>query len=168
MERLLRASPEEAWLATLHQDAPASAELHRDPDHGFMLLAHTEQAGLSRPPHDHGRSWVLYGIQSGEIEMGTYARVETDDGVIARGAWIPVQMPPAPSVLPWAQAVVERSPQEGIVLAAIQTDSFDDRDPTSTFVLYDGLGRITGWWDNPGVGVVESPRPGLIEVITVQ
>ncbi|MDZ4113151.1 MAG: hypothetical protein U1E18_26655 [Brevundimonas sp.] len=82
METLLRASPEEGWLAALHQDAPASAELHRDPDHGFMLLAHTEQAGLYRSPHDHGRSWVLYGIQRGEIEMGTYARVETDAGEI--------------------------------------------------------------------------------------
>lgn len=82
IERLLRASPEEAWLAKLHQEAPASAELHRDPDHGFMLLGHTEQAGLYRPPHDHGRSWVLYGIQHGEIEMGTYARIETDDGAV--------------------------------------------------------------------------------------
>jgi len=82
MERLLRASPDEAWLAKLHQEAPASAELHRDPDHGFMLLGHTEQAGLYRPPHDHGRSWVLYGIQRGEIEMGTYARVEGEDGEI--------------------------------------------------------------------------------------
>lgn len=82
MEKLLRASPEEGWLTRLRHDAPASAELHRDPDHGFMLLAHTEQAGLYRPPHDHGRSWVLYGIQSGEIEMGTYARIETDDGAV--------------------------------------------------------------------------------------
>ena len=82
MERLLRASPEEAWLAELHEKAPASAELHRDPDHGFMLLGHAEQAGLYRPPHDHGRSWVLYGIQHGEIEMGTYARVDGEDGEI--------------------------------------------------------------------------------------
>ncbi|HAJ03062.1 MAG TPA: hypothetical protein DCX75_12280 [Brevundimonas sp.] len=82
MESLLRASPEEAWLARLHQEAPASAELHRDLDHGFMLLGHTEQAGLYRPPHDHGRSWVLYGIQRGEIEMRTYARSESDDGAV--------------------------------------------------------------------------------------
>lgn len=82
MERLLRASSEEGWLTRLHQDAPASAELHRDLDHGFMLLAHTEQAGLYRPPHDHGRSWVLYGIQHGQIEMGTYARFETDNGAV--------------------------------------------------------------------------------------
>lgn len=82
METLLRASPDEVWLAALHEGAPASAELHRDPDHGFMLLAHTEQAGLYRPPHDHGRSWVLYGLQRGEVEMGTYARIENDDGEV--------------------------------------------------------------------------------------
>lgn len=82
METLLAASDHEAWLASLLADGPASAELHRDPDHGFMLLAHTEQADLYRPPHDHGRSWVLYGLQSGEMEMGTWARVEGDDGEV--------------------------------------------------------------------------------------
>jgi len=82
MEKLLAAPAGEAWLDALHRDPPASEELHRDPDHGFVLLAHAEQAGLYRAPHDHGRSWVLYGIQSGEIEMGTYARIEDEDGAI--------------------------------------------------------------------------------------
>lgn len=82
METLLTASTSEAWLAALHRDARPSEELYRDPDHGFVLLAHTEQAGLYRPPHDHGRSWVLYGIQQGEIEMGTYARIEGEDGEV--------------------------------------------------------------------------------------
>lgn len=79
---LLAAAPSEPWLAALLRDRPANAELHRDPEFGFMLLAHAEQAGLYRPPHDHGRSWVLYAIQEGEIEMGSYARVEDGwDGV---------------------------------------------------------------------------------------
>lgn len=47
-----------------------------------MLLAHTETAGLYRPPHDHGRAWVIYAIQQGEIEMGTYARIEDSDGSV--------------------------------------------------------------------------------------
>lgn len=75
-ERLLQASPNEPWLAELLRDRPASEELYRDPDHGFILLNHTEHAGLYRPPHDHGRSWVIYAVQSGEMEMRTYARVE--------------------------------------------------------------------------------------------
>jgi len=81
LERLLTADASEPWLADLHRHRPASEELYRDPDHGFVLLAHTEQAGLYRPPHDHGRGWVIYGLQAGEMEMGTYARVEGDEGV---------------------------------------------------------------------------------------
>jgi len=78
---LLRADPSEAWLADLLRERPASEELYRDPDHGFVLLAHAEPAGLYRPPHDHGRGWVIYAIQSGEIEMGTYGRLEDEVGV---------------------------------------------------------------------------------------
>ncbi|WP_293677854.1 hypothetical protein [uncultured Phenylobacterium sp.] len=82
MEALALASPEEPWLAGLHRTAPANRELHRDPVHGFVLLAHTETAGLFRSPHDHGRAWVVYGLQRGEIEMRTYGRVEDATGRI--------------------------------------------------------------------------------------
>jgi predicted metal-dependent enzyme (double-stranded beta helix superfamily) len=82
VESLAKASPDEAWLAELHRDEPASRELYRDPLHGFVLLAHVERAGLYRPPHDHGRSWVVYAVQRGESEMGTYARVESADGKV--------------------------------------------------------------------------------------
>ena len=80
LEELVKAPSTEEWLAALHRDAPAYNELYRDPAHGFVLLAHTEPAGLYRPPHDHGRGWVIYAIQQGEIEMGTYARIEAPDG----------------------------------------------------------------------------------------
>ena len=79
LEELVKASTKEAWLATLHREGKAYNELYREPKHGFMLLAHTEPAGLYRAPHDHGRGWVIYAIQQGEIEMGTYARVEGPD-----------------------------------------------------------------------------------------
>lgn len=82
LERLLQAAPSEEWLAALHERKPASEELHRDPQNGFLLLAHTEHAGLYRPPHDHGRSWVIYALQHGEIEMGTYARIEAPGGQV--------------------------------------------------------------------------------------
>lgn len=82
LEALLEASPAEPWLGALHADAPPTRELCRDPDHGFVLLAHTEQSGLYRPPHDHGRGWVIYAMQRGEIEMGTYGRVEDPDGQV--------------------------------------------------------------------------------------
>ena len=82
MDALLQASPEEDWLADLYRKAPQGRELVRDPEHGFVLLAHTEQTSLYRPPHDHGRSWVIYAVVSGESEMGTYGRVEDPDGTI--------------------------------------------------------------------------------------
>jgi hypothetical protein len=80
LEQLLEAPLAEAWLAALHRDAPEARELYRDPAHDFLLLAHTEQAGLYRPPHDHGRGWVLYAIQRGEMEMGTYRRAHDRHG----------------------------------------------------------------------------------------
>jgi hypothetical protein len=64
----------------LRAEQPATRELHRDKAHGFMLLAHTENQGLYRPPHDHGRAWVVYGVQSGELEVGNYAKIEGPDG----------------------------------------------------------------------------------------
>lgn len=81
LEALANAPVSESWLSVLHEEAPASRELYRDAKHGFVLLAHTEHAGLYRPPHDHGRGWVIYALQRGEIAMSTYARVETADGV---------------------------------------------------------------------------------------
>ncbi len=82
LEDLLKAPAAEEWLSALHREAPANRELYRDPEHGFVLLAHTEHAGLYRPPHDHGRGWVIYAMQRGEIEMRTYARMENPDGSV--------------------------------------------------------------------------------------
>lgn len=82
LEHLLKAPATEGWLEELHRDAPANKELHRDALNGFVLLAHTEPMGLYRPPHDHGRGWVIYALQQGEIEMGTYARLVSADGSV--------------------------------------------------------------------------------------
>lgn len=78
LEQLLKAPATEDWLAALHRDLPANKELYRDPDHGFLLLAHAESPGLYRPPHDHGKGWVIYAVQQGETEMGTYVRVQEE------------------------------------------------------------------------------------------
>lgn len=82
LDSLLKAPNSEDWLSSLHQVMPANEELYRDLSHGFMLLAHAEQAGLYRPPHDHGRGWVIYAVQAGEIEMGSYARMENAHGEV--------------------------------------------------------------------------------------
>ena len=81
LETLLKAPVTEDWLAALHREMPASSTvIYRDPDHGFVLQAHAEAPDVYRPPHDHGRSWVIYGVQQGESEMGTYGRIEAADG----------------------------------------------------------------------------------------
>lgn len=83
MQELLQAPGSEAWLAALHRDLPDYRELYRDPAHDFLLLAHAETEGRYRVPHDHGRGWVIYAVQQGEMEMGTYARI-TEPGREAR------------------------------------------------------------------------------------
>jgi hypothetical protein len=76
----LTASPAiEPWLGGLLAERPATRELHREPG-SFMLLAHAEQRGLYRPPHDHGRAWVVYAVHSGQLEVGTYAKVADPRG----------------------------------------------------------------------------------------
>lgn len=82
LEQLVRAPSTERWLQALHEEAPATKELHRDAAHGFLLLAHSEPTDLYRAPHDHGRGWVIYALQRGEMEIGTYARVQDADGRI--------------------------------------------------------------------------------------
>ena len=77
---LTLADPGEAWLAALLAERPASCELHRDPAHGFLLPAHAEPGGLYRPPHDHGRSWVVYGVHAGTLEVVTYAKTTDSQG----------------------------------------------------------------------------------------
>lgn len=91
MERLLETPVTEDWVSALYEEAPESRELFRHPTHGFVLLAHTEPAGLYRPPHDHGTGWVVYGVQRGETEMTTYARVADPSGatrIVKRGTTI--------------------------------------------------------------------------------
>jgi hypothetical protein len=77
---LQKASPSEPWLAELRRDLAETKELYRDPIHGCVLLAHAEQSGRFRAPHDHGRGWVIYGVQQGEMEVRTYGRVEQPNG----------------------------------------------------------------------------------------
>jgi hypothetical protein len=82
IEKLARAPETEPWLAALRRDPPEGRELYRDPEHGFLLLAHAEREGRYRVPHDHGRGWVIYAVQRGEMEMGGYVRVIDAEGAV--------------------------------------------------------------------------------------
>ncbi len=80
LEELVRAPVSEPWLAALQGELHESRELYRDPEHGFILLAHTEREGQYRQPHDHGEGWVIYAVQRGKMEMGTFGRIEREGG----------------------------------------------------------------------------------------
>lgn len=148
LETLAAAPSSEAWLADLHRDRPASRELYRDPDHGFVLLAHTEAAGLFRPPHDHGRGWVIYAIQRGEIEMRGYGRVEDGSGRVR---------------LVQRDSAVMRA---GQVKAYLPGDVHDTRCLSDTALLFrftdrdlkveDREGRLIRYADRDGVWTVAS------------
>lgn len=77
---LVNAPATEPWLSELIHNPPESKELYRDPEHGFLILAYSENEGLYRVPHDHGSGWVMYGVQTGEMEMGTYMRAVDQKG----------------------------------------------------------------------------------------
>lgn len=66
------------WVSA-PDSTPSQANLgepYRDPEHGFLLLAHVVKQGMYRAPHDHGKGWVIYAVQHGEMHLSTYAKVE--------------------------------------------------------------------------------------------
>jgi hypothetical protein len=79
MEKLFASTtPQDAWMAEIIRDGKPSRELYRDPDHGFIQMAHVHKQGHGNLPHDHGPCWVVYGAYSGVTEITKYQR--TDDG----------------------------------------------------------------------------------------
>jgi predicted metal-dependent enzyme (double-stranded beta helix superfamily) len=151
LEDLVKAAPTEEWLADLHRDTPASRELHRDPMHGFLLLAHAESSGRYRGPHDHGRGWVIYAVQRGEVEMGTYVRVEDAGGdvrLVKRDT--EVMRPGAVKVFPPGDIHDTRSGTDPVMLFR-----FTDRDLVKEEKLEH---RVTRYVDRDGVWT--DPRHG--------
>lgn len=80
LKDLANTPAKETWLADLLRDLPEYKELYRDPEFGFMLIAYSEHEGLYRVPHNHGSGWVIYAVQSGEVEMGTFTQVTNQRG----------------------------------------------------------------------------------------
>ena len=80
LEELAGDAETAAWLPEALKATSGSVEIYRDPDHGFVLTAYTESSGQYRIPHDHGSGWVLYAVQSGAMEMGTFARIVDQTG----------------------------------------------------------------------------------------
>lgn len=74
MERLAASDTSEPWLADFWSDDVEGRELYRSPTHGFLLLMHRKRRGDYVPPHDHGKGWVVYAVQSGAMTLWRYDR----------------------------------------------------------------------------------------------
>ena len=48
--------------------------LYEDPELKFCVLAHIDRSGRSSIPHDHGRSWAVYGQALGWSDMSLWKR----------------------------------------------------------------------------------------------
>ena len=57
---------------------PGIRTIHRDKDTGFNVLIHIYEGGKKGPPHDHGRSWAIYGQAAEWTDMTLWKR--KDDG----------------------------------------------------------------------------------------
>lgn len=81
LERLLR-DPD--FLARYCSNTtPAGLRvLHDDAEIGFQILVHVNDKARVSPPHDHGKSWAIYGQAAGHTDMVEYERVDagTDPG----------------------------------------------------------------------------------------
>ena len=44
-------------------------EIHKDEQMGFCVLAYNMDASRQSPPHDHGRSWAVYGQAEGHTDV---------------------------------------------------------------------------------------------------
>ncbi len=57
---------------------PGIRTVHRDQETGFNVLVHIYAKGKTSPPHDHGKSWAVYGQAVGWTDMTLWRR--NDDG----------------------------------------------------------------------------------------
>ncbi len=57
---------------------PGIQTIYRCPETGFNVLVHIYEKGKSGPPHDHGKSWAIYGQAVGRTVMTLWKRL--DDG----------------------------------------------------------------------------------------
>ena len=54
--------------------------LYEDPELGFCICGHVYEGGANSGPHDHGSSWAIYGVASGDTEMTDWKIVKKGQG----------------------------------------------------------------------------------------
>ena len=55
-------------------DESGLQQIYEDPDFGFCVLIYNMAEARTSPPHDHGRSWAIYGQASGYTDMTDWRR----------------------------------------------------------------------------------------------
>jgi predicted metal-dependent enzyme (double-stranded beta helix superfamily) len=78
--KLVQLLKEEAFIAEYcgPNAKPGIQTIYRCPETGFNVLVHIYEKGKTGPPHDHGKSWAIYGQAVGKTIMTTWKRL--DDG----------------------------------------------------------------------------------------
>jgi hypothetical protein len=54
--------------------------LYEDPELGFCVCGHVYENAAHVAPHDHGPSWAIYGLASGDTEMTEWRVVKKGEG----------------------------------------------------------------------------------------
>ena len=62
------------------QVAEGRHTLYSDPELKFQVLAHIDRKARSSPPHDHGRSWAVYGQAVEYTDMSEFKRLDGGEG----------------------------------------------------------------------------------------
>ncbi len=54
--------------------------LYEDPELGFCVCGHVYENAAHGAPHDHGSSWAIYGLATGDTEMTDWRIVKKGEG----------------------------------------------------------------------------------------
>src|SRR5712691_3355161 len=54
--------------------------LYEDPEMGFCVCGHVYENATNGTPHDHGSSWAIYGLATGDTEMTDWRIVKRGEG----------------------------------------------------------------------------------------
>lgn len=63
-------------------DASGMSQIYEDPDLHFCVLAYNMAEPRTSPPHDHGRSWAVYGQAAGYTDMTIWSAADDAGGNI--------------------------------------------------------------------------------------
>ena len=55
-------------------------DLYEDPELGFCICGHVYETAAHGGPHDHGSSWAIYGLATGDTEMTDWRIVKKGEG----------------------------------------------------------------------------------------